>query len=194
MIEIKFLTLVIFGYLLGSIPFGLILSKFKNIDIRASGSGNIGATNVSRVLGKKLGILTLILDSLKGVFALYIAKFFETEEIVVLLVAVSSVIGHIFPVWLNFKGGKGVATGIAVIFVCNYKIGLVIIIAFLIVFTISKIVSLSSIISFATASIYSYLYEPKNLFYLTFIISFLVIIKHYTNILRILNNTENKFK
>jgi len=109
--------LIFFGYLLGSIPWGLVISKAKGIDIRKVGSGNIGGTNVVRGLGFKWGLLTGILDVLKGVFPIFLATKFLSFDWQIALVAIAPVLGHIFPVWLNFKGGKGVATTVGVLLI-----------------------------------------------------------------------------
>src|SRR4030042_4805848 len=118
-----FLPLIIFGYLLGSIPSGYLVSKAKGMDIRKIGSGNIGGTNVIRALGFKWGLLVAILDILKGVIPVYLAMRFFFFDWQIALVALTPVLGHIFPVWLKFKGGKGVATTIAILFLLlNWKI------------------------------------------------------------------------
>ena len=133
--HLLFFSVFLFGYFMGSIPFGLLLSKLSGLgDIRKIGSGNIGATNVLRTGNKKIALLTLILDGTKGALAIYLVNFFPslmefdfTKNINLFqsLVAVSAVIGHCFPMWLNFKGGKGVATGFGTIIFLNMYVGLI---------------------------------------------------------------------
>ena len=113
---IDYFLLIIFGYLLGSIPFGYLISKTKGIDIRKVGSGAIGGTNVTRALGLKYGLLVAILDLLKGAIPVYLAIKFLVSDWQIVTVAISPVLGHIFPVWLGFKGGKGVATTLRILF------------------------------------------------------------------------------
>ena len=141
------LSLIIAAYLVGSIPFGLVLTKYAGLgDIRKIGSGNIGATNVMRTGNKKLAIATLILDALKGVVIVLIAKELAPKY-VSLLCAIAAIIGHIFPVWLNFKGGKGVATTIAVYYALYPPLGIFASVMWIAVFLFSRISSLSSILS-----------------------------------------------
>ena len=150
--HLLFLSVFLFGYFMGSIPFGLLLSKLSGLgDIRKVGSGNIGATNVLRTGNKKIALLTLILDGTKGALAIYIVsisqniiEFNLTNNINLFqsLVAVSAVIGHCFPIWLNFKGGKGVATGFGTIIFLNMYVG---VIALLIWLSIAKLFRISSL-------------------------------------------------
>jgi glycerol-3-phosphate acyltransferase PlsY len=187
-------------YLIASIPFGLVLAKiFSNQDIRKSGSGNIGATNVARVLGKKVGLATLFLDGAKGAFMVILSRYLFGEiaslNIFLCLIGAIAVIGHIFPIYLNFKGGKGVATGLAVLLAVNPIIGLVACLAWLIIFLFIKIVSIASIASIIIAAGFT-LYSQSSLAetFLTTLIAILIIWRHKENIGRILNGTESKFK
>ena len=123
----------------GSIPFGLIIAKIAGVgDIRQQGSGNIGATNMARIAGKKLGFLTLLFDALKGIIAIKLASTYSTNHQLILYSALAVIFGHIFPVWLNFKGGKGVATSLAVILTLNIKIGIFICLVWILVFVVTK--------------------------------------------------------
>ena len=142
--EIFFIS--IYSYLLGSIPFGLILSKiFLKKDIRQSGSGNIGATNVLRSGGKVLGFLTLIMDGLKSYLAVMITIRFFSDYF--FLSAILVFLGHLFPIWLKFKGGKGVATYLGILFGLNFSYALVFILSWLTIIFITKFVSLGSLVS-----------------------------------------------
>jgi glycerol-3-phosphate acyltransferase PlsY len=183
--------IIILSYLLGSIPFGLLIGKVFAIgDIRQSGSGNIGATNMLRVGGKKLGAFTLILDVSKGLLACYVADKLVGGHAMILAAALA-VIGHIFPIWLKFKGGKGVATSFAVFCYCDYKIGLICIAIWLLTFLISRISSLAAILSFGLAPIVGYfLGNDKWLFIMMLVSSMLVLIRHYENIIRLINKDE----
>jgi glycerol-3-phosphate acyltransferase PlsY len=188
-------VILILSYLLGSIPFGLIITKLAGFgDIRAQGSGNIGATNVLRAGGKKLGVLTLLMDFSKGFLAVYIAKKYCPYDELFLLSGALSIIGHIFPIWLKFKGGKGVASAIGVFMACEYEIGLFLIICWLITFKIARISSLSAIVAFILTPVFTYFYSDINLFYLVTTISILVICRHYDNIYRLINNQEKASK
>jgi len=138
---------VIIGYLSGSIPFGYLIAKLKKIDIRKQGSGNIGGTNVGRTLGFKYGTLVSVLDILKAIIPIYVAGHYLTQDWQMALVSISPVLGHIFPIWLKFKGGKGVATVAATIFMIlglNYSL------IFLTIWALSlfviKIMSLTNLI------------------------------------------------
>jgi len=138
---------IIIGYLSGSIPFGYIISKFKNIDIRKQGSGNIGGTNVGRTLGFKYGLLVGILDVLKAIVPIYIASQYLIIDWQMALVSISPVIGHIFPVWLNFKGGKGVATTFASIFIIlGWRYSLIFLAFWALLLYLLKIMSLTNLL------------------------------------------------
>jgi glycerol-3-phosphate acyltransferase PlsY len=183
--------LIMIGYFLGAIPFGLLLTRGMGIgDLRKVGSGNIGATNVMRAGGSLLGVITLFLDGLKGIIAIVVAIICDREHLVE-IVAVASVVGHIFPVWLGFKGGKGVATAFAVILTLSGYVWLLMTIVWVIVFAVGGIVSLASVCAFVVAPlIVIMLFGVGKLFYATLFLSFLVIIRHYKNMQRIMLGTE----
>ncbi|EEP61317.1 glycerol-3-phosphate 1-O-acyltransferase PlsY [Sulfurihydrogenibium yellowstonense] len=191
--EINFIVYLIITYLLGSIPFGLIISKLFGKDIRKEGSGNIGATNVTRVLGKKAGLLVLILDMLKGFLPIYIAKYIFDTKLVSLL-AIASVIGHCFSIFLKFKGGKGVATAIGVLLALSFKAALIVIMFWLGVFLVSGYVSLASMLS-ASISWVIINFIENNIYYTyaAFIIGLIIILKHKDNLDRLLKGTEYRF-
>lgn len=193
------LLYLIFTYMVCSIPFGLILSKiFANQDIRQSGSGNIGATNVARVLGKKLGFATLLLDSLKGAVMVTAGRFLFSDSsglnIFLVLVAIFAVVGHIYPIYLKFKGGKGVATSIAVILAINPFIGVVCYGLWIAVFVITKTSALASILSlFLTIFVAIFSSSLKEEVFLYLFLFLIVTFHHKENIKRILAGKENKF-
>jgi glycerol-3-phosphate acyltransferase PlsY len=176
----------------GSIPFGFILTKFfLKKDIRNIGSGNIGATNALRTGNKTLGYTTLLLDISKAVLPIIYIKINHPEYIYI--GSLSAFLGHVFPIWLKFKGGKGVATYIGILFSLNLFYGLVFIISWLLTFSIFKYSSLSSIIASLLVPIYLLLFENSN--YTFFLIMFvLILFTHRENVKRLKNNEENKTK
>ena len=187
--EIFFIS--IYSYLLGSIPFGLILSKiFLKKDIRQSGSGNIGATNVLRSGGKVLGFLTLIMDGLKSYLAVMITISFFSDYF--FLSAILVFLGHLFPIWLKFKGGKGVAAYLGILFGLNFSYALVFILSWLTIIFITKYVSLGSLVSSLIVLSMNIYFEGFNDSILLFLFLVLIIYSHRTNIKRLKSGTENK--
>ena len=187
-------TLFIFSvsYLCVSIPFGFLLTKFfLKKDIRKMGSGNIGATNVLRTGNKLIGYSTLTLDVLKAIVPLIIIKFNSPEFIFVS--SLSIFLGHVFPVWLKFQGGKGVATYVGMLFCINYILGFVFIISWVIVFILSKYSSLSSMIASLSIPIFCFFIYNENFYFFTMMF-ILVFFTHRENIKRLINNTESKSK
>ena len=187
------LIIGIFSYLMGSIPFGLILTKlFLNKDIREIGSGNIGATNVLRSGNKIIGYTTLIFDILKAVIPVIFVKTYYTDFLY--LASLCAFLGHVFPVWLKFKGGKGVATYVGILFAINIYFGVIFALSWFVIFAITKFSSLSSLI--ASASVPAYLLvtgQFKDIFF--FIIMFvLIFFTHRENIKRLKNKEETKTK
>ena len=181
-----------FAYLLGSIPFGLVLTRFAGIgDIRSIGSGNIGATNVLRTGNKKLAFFTLLLDIIKGVIPILIAKFYISIEIAA-IAGVFAVLGHLFPIWLKFKGGKGVATTLGILLAINLPVGLFACATWLLVFLAFHYSSLSSISAMIAAAITAYYLSPIFVFYAILTLAILVIIRHHANIKRLINGEESK--
>ena len=181
------------SYLMGSIPFGLILTKvFLKKDIRKVGSGNIGATNVLRTGNKLIGYLTLILDVLKAVIPVLYIKFNFPE--LIYISSLSAFIGHVFPIWLKFKGGKGVATYVGILFSINYFFGIIFIVSWLIIFFISKYSSLGSILSSLLIPFFIFLnssYENQYFFIIMFV---LILYTHRENVKRLINKEESKTK
>lgn len=179
------------GYLLGSIPFGLLLTKIAGLgDIRGIGSGNIGATNVLRTGRKGLAAATLLLDALKGGAAVLIARTLAYDQDIALFAGLAAVLGHLFPIWLNFKGGKGVATGLGVLIAAAWPIGLVACVVWLIVAATARLSSLASLAAFASAPLTALILEDFGVVKLAFTIAVLVFVRHQGNIRRLFAGTE----
>ncbi len=188
------LFLILFiSYLIGSIPFGFILTKiFLKKDIREIGSGNIGATNALRTGNKLIGYSTLILDISKAVILLLIIKFNFTEYLFTSSIAVF--LGHVFPIWLKFKGGKGVATYVGILFCIDIYLAVIFIIVWFVVFIASKYSSLASMIASLLVPLSSYFLLNDINYYFYIILFLLILITHRENIKRLKNNTESKTK
>ena len=190
--DINLIIVAVYSYLLGSIPFGLVLTKiFLKKDIREIGSGNIGTTNVLRTGKKSLAIATLVLDLLKGYFSIVIT--FTYFENLISYSALICFIGHIFPIWLRFKGGKGVATYLGVILALSYKFFLIFGISWLVLSFLFRYASLSSIISSLIVFVYSYFFI-NNFSLILFIFFVIIIYTHRENIVRLKNSEESKIK
>ena len=188
---IELIYISIYSYILGSIPFGLVLTKnFLKKDIRKIGSGNIGATNVLRTGNKLLGAFTLLLDGLKAYTSVTITLHFSPDYIY--LSALLCFLGHIFPIWLKFNGGKGIAVYLGILFAISLNLGFIFIISWIIILYISKYSSLSSLISSMIIFLYSLTSNNFNISLFFFIIFIIIIYTHRDNILRIKNKTENK--
>ena len=188
------LFLILFiSYLIGSIPFGFLLTKiFLKKDIREIGSGNIGATNALRTGNKLIGYSTLILDIGKAVILLLIIKFNFSEYLFVSSIAVF--LGHVFPIWLKFKGGKGVATYVGILFCVNIYLAVIFIIVWFVVFVMSKYSSLASMVASLLVPLSSYFLLNDINYYFYIFLFFLILITHKENIKRLKNNTESKIK
>ena len=190
--DINLIIVAVYSYLLGSIPFGLVLTKiFLKKDIREIGSGNIGTTNVLRTGKKSLAVATLLLDLLKGYFSIAIT--FIYFDNLISYSALICFIGHIFPVWLKFKGGKGVATYLGVILALSYKFFLIFGISWLVLSFLFRYASLSSIISSLIVFVYSYFFI-NNFSLILFIFFVIIIYTHRENIVRLKNSEESKIK
>jgi len=201
-----YLIVGVVAYLLGSIPFGLILVRvFRKQDIRQQGSGNIGATNVIRSGGKGLGAATFLLDAAKGYLAVLLAwqvglhvhqTQFQTQNLAA-TAAVCALVGHVYPLWLGFKGGKGVATGFGVFLGITATAALVALAAFIVIFVLSRYVSLASIIAAIAFPVAALLlpHEALTPFMIAVVIllPLIVIAKHHANIRRLLAGTEYRF-
>ena len=190
--DVNLIIVAFYSYIFGSIPFGLVLTKiFLKKDIRKIGSGNIGTTNVLRSGKKSLAIATLLLDLLKGYFSIIIT--FIYFENLISYSALICFIGHIFPVWLKFKGGKGVATYLGVILALSYKFFLIFGITWLILSFLFRYASLSSILSSLIVFAYSYFFI-NNFSLILFIFFVIIIYTHRENIVRLKNSEESKIK
>ncbi len=188
-----------YSYLLGSIPFGYILVRtFRGQDIRQTGSGNIGATNVSRT-SPRLGALTLILDALKGLTAVAVTRVtFPGQNVLLGVAAFFAIVGHMFPVWLRFRGGKGVATGLGSFVLLAPKTILLMVAIFVVIFVAFRYVSLASILTVALFPLLAWMIEPypdtPQVLTLISAASLLIIAKHHQNIRRLLAHTESRFE
>ena len=191
--DINLITVALYSYLIGSLPFGLILTKiFLQKDIRKVGSGNIGTTNVLRTGNKSLAVATLILDLLKGYLSVFITLSFNDS--LVSYSALICFIGHIFPVWLKFKGGKGVATYVGILFAINIYFGIIFALTWFIIFAVTKFSSLSSLIASISTPIYLLVTGQLKDIYFFIIMFVLIFFTHRENIKRLKNKEETKTK
>ena len=196
--EYNLFIIILIIYLIGSVPFAFIITKLSGYgDIRNIGSGNIGSTNVLRTGNKFLAIIVLIFDILKG----YIPSFFilnylfnsNSNELIFYMLGSMAIIGHLFPFWLKFKGGKGIATYIGFVFAVNYILGVFFVFLWLFIAFLTKYSSMASIISlFAIPFLMLFLSYKPSIFLFFSLLSIFLIIKHQANIKRLLNNTETK--
>ena len=193
MLNFELFLIILISYLFGSIPFGLILTKiFLKKDIREIGSGNIGATNVLRAGNKILGYSTLVLDILKAVLPILYIKFFMNDYLYIS--ALSIFIGHVFPIWLKFKGGKGVASYLGILFCLDIVTALIFGVVWISVFILFKFSSLSSLLASLTIPIFHFFYNSNSDYYFYFMMFILIFFTHRENIKRLRNNTESKSK
>jgi glycerol-3-phosphate acyltransferase PlsY len=200
-ISITLLSIPVAAYLLGSIPFGLILARlFGGSDVRKQGSGNIGATNVARVVGPLAGILTLVLDAAKGAVAVLIAERLSNDSATwMMIAAIAALIGHCYPIWLNFKGGKGVATAAGIFLVLSPLAFLGSITLFLLVAIFWRYISLASLSAAAAMPLLIYLLwaphhaPPPVITFGTLAVALLIVYKHDANIQRLVQGEEPKF-
>jgi len=187
------------SYLVGAIPFGLLIGKLAGIDVRTAGSGNIGATNVNRLLGKKLGFLTLLLDCLKGFLPIFLSSQFISvgsgQNIWVLLCGIMAVVGHMFPIYLGFKGGKGVATGLGVFFFLSPPAIGISLLVFVGVVAATGFVSAGSLLASGLFSLWLWLLgQPVEVILTGFVVALLIWFKHHENIGRLIRGEEKSWK
>ena len=193
MLNFELFLIILVSYLFGSIPFGLLLTKiFLKKDIREIGSGNIGATNVLRAGNKILGYSTLVLDILKAVLPILYIKFFMNDYLYIS--ALSIFIGHVFPIWLKFKGGKGVASYLGILCCLDIYTALIFGVVWISVFVLFKFSSLSSLLASLTIPIFHFFYNSNSDYYFYFMMFILIFFTHRENIKRLRNNTESKSK
>lgn len=189
--SLSLLIALVFGYLLGSIPFGLLLTRAAGLgDVRNIGSGNIGATNVLRTGNKGLAAVTLLLDMLKGTAAVLVASHYGPEPAIA--AGLGAFLGHLFPVWLGFKGGKGVATYIGVLFGLMWQIGLLFLAVWIAVAVLFRYSSLSALTACVVIPLVLWFIGRPDLAALFAVLSVIVFIKHRANISRLLAGTEGK--
>ena len=193
------IILPVIGYLLGSIPFGLVIGKMVGADVRKEGSQNIGATNVSRVLGKKLGFLTLVCDCLKSILPMILATQIlpesDTKELVVVVTGVMAVVGHMFPLYLKFHGGKGVATGLGVFLYLSPVVIAISLLVFVGSVALSGFVSVGSLLASGLIPLWLYFFGASTTtITAASIVALLIWIKHHENIGRLLRGQEKPWK
>ena len=198
---IHLIITAIISYLIGSVNFSILLSRIiSGEDIRKSGSGNAGATNMLRTYGKKMGVITLLLDVLKGVIAILVCRlvFPQTAQVLAYVAGVFVALGHNFPLYFGFKGGKGVATSLGVILMLDWRVGLIVLVCAILVMALTKYVSLGSILGGASVIIVYilkfFVFKSIDAVQLICIVILggLLIIRHHANIKRLINGTENK--
>lgn len=183
--------LVLFAYLFGSVPTGYILGSLAGVDVRKAGSGNVGATNVARVVGKRHGIFTLVADIAKGLVPVVIALYLGLTSTATALVGVAAFLGHLYPVFLRFQGGKGVATALGIFLGLSPWATLVLMPIFVLVILATRVVSLSSMVAAASAPIVFWLLTSSPILTGTSVfIALMIILRHRGNIQRLLSGTE----
>jgi glycerol-3-phosphate acyltransferase PlsY len=188
--DVTLIYAAILGYLCGSVPFGLLLTRAAGLgDIRAIGSGNIGATNVLRTGNRWLAVGTLVLDAAKAALPILVARYYWGDN-AAMLAAIGAVVGHCFPVWLGFKGGKGVAVMIGSLLALNWLVGLIFCAVWLLIAFAQKMSSLAALTAAATAPIFAYVLVDEWLAAATAVIAVLLFFQHRENIVRLIRGTE----
>ena len=191
------LLIILFAYLVGSVSSGIIVSQIFNLpDPRTIGSKNPGATNVMRSGNKKAAIFTLLGDIFKAIFVLAIAEYLGFNDLIIVCVAIAVLIGHIYPIFYKFRGGKGVATAIGILIALNFKLALIVASIWLLVFGIWRYSSLAAIVAAISAPIVAiFILRDQSLYCIAFtLITIIILIKHQANIKKLLSGTELKFK
>ncbi|ADC88829.1 protein of unknown function DUF205 [Thermocrinis albus DSM 14484] len=187
------ILLVLLAYLYGSVLFGEHIAKWKGVDIRSVGSGNVGATNVARALGKKYALLVFLLDMSKGLVPVWLARFYMgIDSWTVFLVGVASVLGHMYPIFHNWKGGKGVATAFGVLLGISPFLAFLTLLVWLMVFKWKGYVSLASLTACVFAVVFSLFFMPAKIFLLALVITVLIFYRHKDNIKRLMEGRELK--
>ncbi len=186
--------MLLFGYLLGSVPIGFLLGSLFGVDVRQAGSGNVGATNVARVVGKGQGLITLLGDVAKGFIPAFLSLQLGLSFAITSLVALAAFLGHLYPVFLRFQGGKGVATGLGIFLALAPMATVVVVFVFFFVAMVSRVVSLASMIAAGLAPIAFWFFSyPRPLIWLGLCIALLVIFRHWENIQRLVSGVEPRF-
>lgn len=190
-----FISSVIIAYLLGSLSFAIIVAKLMKLpDPRTIGSGNAGATNMSRIGNRQATLYVLLGDAAKGVIAVLIARFLNMQSVTLAFIGLIAVLGHLFPIYFKFRGGKGVATTIGVLFGLSFWIGCLVVITWLIVVFLFHYSSLGALVSAITAPIYTMIEGKTDYIFPILLISMLLILNHYGNFHRLRKGTEEKVK
>lgn len=188
----KLVLFIIVAFIIGSIPFGIIIARLKGVDLKKVGSGNIGATNVLRSLGKGPAILTLVGDISKGTVVVALAQYFGFDIFYQGLIGLASIMGHNFSIFLKFKGGKGVATSFGVLFIYSPLVGLLTAIVWLLVVVVSRYSSLGALVSFALLPFSMYVFDSKEKILISILITLFVFFRHIDNIKRLIKGTERR--
>lgn len=189
---LELILVAVLAYLLGSVPFGIVITRALGLgDLRKIGSGNIGATNVLRTGNKGAALATLLLDAGKGGIAVLIARAMVGED-AAQLAALASFLGHLFPVWLGFKGGKGVATFLGTLLALAWPVGLAVCATWLVTALLTRISSLSALVAAASASLWLFVFNHGQMLFLAVILTLLVYVRHWANLERIKAGTEPK--
>jgi glycerol-3-phosphate acyltransferase PlsY len=190
----EIIALIGLAYLLGSIPTGYILGKFAGVDVRQVGSGNVGATNVARAVGKRQGVLTLLADAMKGTLPAAIGLAMTLPPAVIAALSAAAFLGHLYPVFLKFRGGKGVATALGSLLVIAPLASLLLVVIFAAVVFPTRLVSLSSIVAAALAPFALWLFlQPRAIVLLGAFLAAMIVWRHRGNIQRLLAGTEPRF-
>ena len=186
------IAVAVLSYVLGSVPFGIVITRMMGLgDLRAIGSGNIGATNVLRTGNKRAAAATLVLDAAKGAVAVLIARAMAGED-AAQLAALCSFLGHLFPVWLQFKGGKGVATFLGTLLALDWRVGLACCATWAVAAAVTRISSLSALTAAALSTFWLIVFDQGQMIFLVMVLTLLVYARHWANLERIKNGTEPK--
>jgi len=192
----KISLLIIISFIIGSIPFGVIIAKVRGVDLKKTGSGNIGATNVLRAMGKSSAVITLLGDMLKGTAAVAIGNYLSVGTVYEGLLGLSAILGHNFSLFLGFRGGKGVATSIGVLLIYSPKIAILTLIMWLVMVLVTRYSSLGAIVSFGLLPLNIYLLEDPQVkaikLLIAAMITLLILVRHIENIGRLIKGTERK--
>ena len=188
------ILLIFAAYVIGSVPTGYLLGKLRGVDVRTIGSGNVGATNVARTVGKSQGIMTLIADAAKGYLPVFTALQLGQDSLTVALTAIAAFLGHLYPLFLNFRGGKGVATGFGALLALAPVATLVMVVVFVLAVVATRIVSLGSLATAVAAPLSLWLFQQPPVIVATgCFLGAMVIMRHRANIRRLFAGTEPRF-
>jgi len=188
------ILLIFVAYVIGSVPTGYLLGKFRGVDVRTIGSGNVGATNVARAVGKSQGVITLIADAAKGYLPVFIALQLGQDSLTVALTATAAFLGHLYPLFLNFQGGKGVATGFGALLALAPMVTLVLVVVFVLTVIATRIVSLGSLATAVAAPLSLWFFhQPPIIVAMGCFLGAMVMMRHRGNIQRLLAGSEPRF-